>query len=96
MDLHQTVVSGVKLSRYLTAMNTINGVSGVSFELLRFSHLCVFATSVVMSYTWQFLLGIPQALTTLLKGFPKQMSGYLPQILPSIWNIFTQSAELYP
>ncbi|PVD24404.1 hypothetical protein C0Q70_14886 [Pomacea canaliculata] len=38
---------------------------------------------------------IIKALTTLLKGFPKQMSGYLPQILPSIWNIFTQSAEFY-
>lgn len=37
-----------------------------------------------------------QALTTILKSFQKPMAGYLPQILPCIWNIFTQSAELYP
>lgn len=36
-----------------------------------------------------------QALTTLVKNFPKQMSGYLGQILPHVWNTLTQSAEKY-
>ncbi|KAK7490568.1 hypothetical protein BaRGS_00018171 [Batillaria attramentaria] len=34
-----------------------------------------------------------KALTILLKGFPKAMAGYLPQILPCIWNIFTQNCS---
>ncbi|XP_076468794.1 importin-9-like [Babylonia areolata] len=38
---------------------------------------------------------IISALTTVLKGFQKPMSNFLPQILPCIWNIFTQSAEFY-
>ena len=37
-----------------------------------------------------------KALTTLIKGFPKTMAQWLPEILPSIWNIFTQSADMYP
>ena len=37
-----------------------------------------------------------KALTTLIKGFPKIMAQWLPEILPSIWNIFTQSADMYP
>ncbi|KAK7102594.1 importin-9-like [Littorina saxatilis] len=38
---------------------------------------------------------IISALTTVLKSFQKPMQGYLPQILPCIWAIFTQSAEFY-
>ncbi|KAH9510177.1 Importin 9 [Bulinus truncatus] len=40
-------------------------------------------------------LEVIKALTTLTKGFPKTMSQWLPEILPSIWNIFTQSAEIF-
>ncbi|XP_059148600.1 importin-9-like [Physella acuta] len=40
-------------------------------------------------------LEVIKALTTLIKGFPKTMSEWLPEILPSIWTIFTQSAEIY-
>ncbi|GFO07409.1 importin-9 [Plakobranchus ocellatus] len=40
-------------------------------------------------------LEIIKALTTLIKGFPKTMAQWLPEILPSIWNIFTQSADIY-
>ncbi|BFZ10398.1 hypothetical protein BsWGS_13436 [Bradybaena similaris] len=40
-------------------------------------------------------LEIIKALTTLIKGFPKTMAQWLPDILPSIWSIFTQSADLY-
>ncbi|CAL1541790.1 unnamed protein product [Lymnaea stagnalis] len=40
-------------------------------------------------------LEVVKALTTLIKGFPKTMSEWLPEILPSIWTIFTQSAEIY-
>ncbi|RUS86218.1 hypothetical protein EGW08_006013, partial [Elysia chlorotica] len=40
-------------------------------------------------------LEVIKALTTLIKGFPKTMAQWLPEILPSIWNIFTQSAEIY-
>lgn len=40
-------------------------------------------------------LEVIKALTTLIKGFPKTMSQWLPEILPSIWNIFTQSADVY-
>ncbi|KAL8589419.1 hypothetical protein ACOMHN_021571 [Nucella lapillus] len=38
---------------------------------------------------------IISALTTVLKGFQKPMSQFLPQILPNIWDIFTQSAQFY-
>lgn len=37
-----------------------------------------------------------QAITTLVKNFPKLMSQYINDILPPIWLIFTQSADLYP
>ncbi|GFR73520.1 importin-9 [Elysia marginata] len=40
-------------------------------------------------------LEVIKALTTLIKGFPKTMAQWLPEILPSIWNIFTQSADIY-
>ncbi|XP_005100562.2 importin-9 isoform X2 [Aplysia californica] len=40
-------------------------------------------------------LEVIKALTTLIKGFPKTMAPSLPEILPSVWSIFTQSADLY-
>ena len=36
-----------------------------------------------------------QALTTLVKNFPKQMDPHLKQVLDQVWNILTQSAERY-
>ena len=36
-----------------------------------------------------------QALTTLVKNFPKEMDPHLMQILPHVWSILTQSADRY-
>ena len=36
-----------------------------------------------------------QALTTLVKEFPKQMAPHLMEILPHMWNTLTQSADRY-
>ena len=36
-----------------------------------------------------------QALTTLVKEFPKQMAPHLMDILPHMWNTLTQSADRY-
>ncbi|XP_066283922.1 importin-9-like isoform X1 [Branchiostoma lanceolatum] len=36
-----------------------------------------------------------KALTALVKNFPKQMLGWMAQILPAVWTIFTQSASFY-
>ncbi|XP_041347809.1 importin-9-like [Gigantopelta aegis] len=38
---------------------------------------------------------IVKSITTVVKSFPKTMGQYLPQILPSIWTIFTQSSDVY-
>jgi hypothetical protein len=35
------------------------------------------------------------AVTLLVKRVPKQMSPWLPQILPSVWQTLTQSADIY-
>lgn len=37
-----------------------------------------------------------QAITTLVKSFPKLMSQWIGQILQPVWGIFTQSSDLYP
>ena len=36
-----------------------------------------------------------QALTTLVKNFPKQMAPHLTEILPHMWKTLTQSADHY-
>ena len=36
-----------------------------------------------------------KALTVLVKNVPKQMSTWLPQILPPVWSTLTTSAEKY-
>ena len=36
-----------------------------------------------------------KALTVLVKNVPKQMAGWLPQILPPVWATLTTSAEKY-
>ena len=38
---------------------------------------------------------MPKALTVLVKNVPKQMAGWLPQILPPVWATLTTSAEKY-
>uniref|UniRef100_T1IP27 Importin N-terminal domain-containing protein n=1 Tax=Strigamia maritima TaxID=126957 RepID=T1IP27_STRMM len=40
-------------------------------------------------------LEIVKALTILLKNFPRQMSAWLPQVLPTVWKTLTESAEIY-
>ena len=37
-----------------------------------------------------------QAVTALVKNFPKHMASSMQQILPSVWNTLTESAALYP
>ena len=37
-----------------------------------------------------------QALTTLVKSFPKQLSRWLEQLLPPVWNTLIHSADTYP
>ena len=69
------------------------GISGEVRALKAFVNWTVFFSTVMRKL---FYCVCQQALTTVLKGFQKPMSGFLPQILPCIWNIFTQSAELYP
>lgn len=38
----------------------------------------------------------PQAVTALVKNFPKHMVSSMQQILPIVWNTLTDSAALYP
>lgn len=37
-----------------------------------------------------------QAVTALVKNFPKHMVSSMQQILPIVWNTLTESAALYP
>lgn len=37
-----------------------------------------------------------QAVTALVKNFPKPMVSSMQQILPIVWNTLTESAALYP
>lgn len=37
-----------------------------------------------------------QAVTALVKNFPKPMVSSMQQILPIVWNTLTESASLYP
>jgi len=42
---------------------------------------------------YSFLL---QAVTALVKNYPKHMVSSMQQILPIVWNTLTESAALYP
>lgn len=37
-----------------------------------------------------------QAVTALVKNYPKHMVSSMQQILPIVWNTLTESAALYP
>lgn len=37
-----------------------------------------------------------QAVTALVKNYPKHMISSMQQILPIVWNTLTESAALYP
>lgn len=41
-------------------------------------------------------LFVSQAVTALVKNFPKPMVSSMQQILPIVWNTLTESAALYP
>jgi hypothetical protein len=43
-----------------------------------------------------FFLLTSQAVTALVKNFPKHMVSSMQQILPIVWNTLTESAALYP
>lgn len=46
---------------------------------------------------WTFdFLSVYQAVTALVKNFPKPMVSSMQQILPIVWNTLTESAALYP
>lgn len=56
---------------------------------------------------WVFVDGFPdftsdwysvllQAVTALVKNYPKHMISSMQQILPIVWNTLTESAALYP
>ena len=70
----------------------------VARSSLTFSNIIVV---VVVVFSNQFLVNFKtgiktfQALTTLVKEFPKQMAPHLMDILPHMWNTLTQSADRY-
>lgn len=39
---------------------------------------------------------LSQAVTALVRNFPKPMVSSMQQILPIVWNALTESAALYP
>lgn len=62
-----------------------------------FQQNCIF--SCCISHSWNTLLAhlypYPQALTTLIEKFPKEMASQLSAVLPHVWNILTHGAERY-
>ena len=73
--------------------------------LEKFSYLHVFGDSFcfficVIANDWglnlHFLFILSQAVTALVKNFPKPMVSSMQQILPIVWNTLTESAALYP
>ncbi|KAK6177118.1 hypothetical protein SNE40_015285 [Patella caerulea] len=84
----------------ISTMNELQ--KGVAKQLLfpilpQFTEALVLALQLPDSHTSDSGLKteIVKAITTLVKSFPKTMSQWLPQMLPTVWTIFTQSAEFY-
>jgi len=65
--------------------------------LTTFSEALVASLSVPDSHTSDpgLKTEVLKALTVLIKNVPKQMSEWLPQILPPVWSTLTTSAEKY-
>ena len=55
---------------------------------------CITATTEALNVF--LLLLLSQAVTALVKNFPKPMVSSMQQILPIVWNTLTESAALYP
>ena len=64
-------------------------------------HFLTLLLWLLLFFSNQFLVNFEtwiktfQALTTLVKEFPKQMAPHLMDILPHMWNTLTQSADRY-
>ena len=64
-------------------------------------HFLTLLLWLLLFFSNQFLVNFKtwiktfQALTTLVKEFPKQMAPHLMDILPHMWNTLTQSADRY-
>lgn len=52
--------------------------------------------SCIPCTSWVFFSLTSQAVTALVKNFPKHMVSSMQQILPIVWNTLTESAALYP
>lgn len=52
--------------------------------------------SPISLVTLGFIPITSQAVTALVKNFPKHMVSSMQQILPIVWNTLTESAALYP
>lgn len=55
------------------------------------SVLMAFPVSLLTDNSFWF-----QAVTALVKNYPKHMISSMQQILPIVWNTLTESAALYP
>lgn len=61
--------------------------------------VCQFLTHIhviSLKFIFPVLCFLPQAVTALVKNFPKPMVSSMQQILPIVWNTLTESAALYP
>lgn len=72
--------------------------SGLKMEVLKVREQQItFHLSFHSSFTFIEICVLPfQAVTALVKNFPKPMVSSMQQILPIVWNTLTESAALYP
>ena len=74
---------------------------GILGHLQQEVHFLTLLLWLLLFFSNQFLVNFQtwiktfQALTTLVKEFPKQMAPHLMDILPHMWNTLTQSADRY-
>lgn len=75
--------------------------SGLKMEVLKVREQQIRAFVLPLFFFFFFFNGIcplfsSQAVTALVKNFPKPMVSSMQQILPIVWNTLTESAALYP
>lgn len=74
--------------------------SGLKMEVLkvrRAANLRLLVLSLIFCFIEiSILCSLSQAVTALVKNFPKPMVSSMQQILPIVWNTLTESAALYP
>lgn len=89
MAPHPTV--GLRWKSWRWAFATIGWMLGV-WE----SGLKPWFFSCTTCNSWVLFSLTSQAVTALVKNFPKHMVSSMQQILPIVWNTLTESAALYP